>query len=386
MKAVLIALLLFVGASVNAKTVAEYTQELKALSHQELYNRAIAGKIGKCYVFDATACKQAGKCACDFYAQSKKVTSSSHRGLPGKSNLQYGTGCMFTPSTQSCWGSPNTYVPSTMCTSDKVVNASNMIRAALDASGDLCDLAPYIASLSDSRSVDIDKAFNNGLVYFGIKDKKYDPEVCFVKNLIGSQTAPASFQPKKNDCLKFARVARVKNPNFFAAEVTSASPNDSKSMAEYYGAMKAEAVHYIFSQWYVANNGWVLAAMDVRQSDLAYFMSQPSTPNTQKLINAINADIVVLKGKMEDKAIQTIIYEYIQFATPQISGDKLVHFMKGPQDAGFIQPNYTIKDFPTSGISLQYDPTTKKLYGTGVTPTKYMNFDKAEAFAPQQMN
>jgi hypothetical protein len=377
-------LMLFQITSVQAKTAAEYATELKALSHQELFDRAKAGKVGKCYVFDATTCKQNGNCACDMYTQSRKVTTSQHVGLPGKNNLQYGTGCTYTPSTQSCWGSPNTYVPSTMCTSDKVVNASNMIRAALNASGDLCDLAPYLASLSDSRSVDIDKAFKNGLVYFGLKDKKYDPEVCFVKNLIGSQSAPTSFQPTKKQCLAFARVARVQNPKYFSEEVTQASAAESANMASYYGAMRGETVHHIYGQWYIAENGWALAAMDVRLSDLAYFMSQAS-PN-QTLINAINSDLTKLKAKIVDQAVATIVYDYINSVSSQISTDKLAYFMKLPTDAGFIQPNYTIKDFPTSGLTLQYNPATKQLYGTGVAPSKYLKFDKAEAFAPMSAN
>lgn len=368
-------------------TGAEYATQLKALNDGELYDKAVAGKVGKCFVFDASACQANGQCYCDRYVQTKKTgTGSIYPGLPGKDNKPYGSGCAYTQKVPTCWGAPNTYVASTMCTSDYKANAGAMIRAALNATGDLCDLNAYAATLSNAKAVDIMKAFKQGNVFFAINSNNmYDPEVCYVK---GVPTATSTINPTPEMCKELARTARADKPDLFTKPVVQTGSTNAvatTSLAQYYGAMPAASVAYVFSAFNVAKNAWVWAAIDVRRLDLAKFIADNPNPdnNIQKIMTAINNDLAKLAGKLNNESVQNVIYGYVTASLPKISAlDKLASFFKLPTDSGFIAPVYTIETMP-SNLVLEYDPATKNV---AVPGKKAQPYYQAVAMPAQQMN
>ena len=102
------------------------------MNDQDLFNAALNGKTGDCYLSDARNCSA---CACDYYA--KVMIPSGNQGLPGK----YGSGCLVAPNLPkkmgSCWAAPNTYpnysnTDRAICDPiDYIKNGANMIRIGL---------------------------------------------------------------------------------------------------------------------------------------------------------------------------------------------------------------------------------------------------------------
>lgn len=154
---------------------------LLAKSDQELFDMAKTGNIGKCRIYDA---RTAGH-ACDFYAKTDKVfAGASYNGLPGKSGIPYGSGCMVSPDigpkfNNTCWGSPNTY-PSysstqyPICTGSYVKNGANMMRNALLDPADYCELNTIVVTppAPAGPGKRLSKLVQEGKVKFNVNNNK----------------------------------------------------------------------------------------------------------------------------------------------------------------------------------------------------------------------
>lgn len=141
MKIFIIVMISFMSLSVHSKKPLLSKADLKKMTDEQLWEAATSGKVGRCFISDATQCSS---CACDYYVKTTKEGLKGP-GLPHG----YGTGCVVAPSGPKgmsiCWGAPNVYQDysnskTPICTTNHVKNATNMIRIALARKENICDL------------------------------------------------------------------------------------------------------------------------------------------------------------------------------------------------------------------------------------------------------
>lgn len=127
------------------------------LSDEELYETAVAGRIGDyCYIQTAPA-------ACNLYVKARPSNSTRYSGWP-RSWDDRGTGCVKDSSHAHCYFEDDDYknwhpkVREEMCTDSGTHNAAAQLRHAIlhRACSDDCPVQPATAHIADEEEVDME--------------------------------------------------------------------------------------------------------------------------------------------------------------------------------------------------------------------------------------
>lgn len=258
------ALLFITSASYAAGDI---KSSLLAMSDQELWDAAMSGKTGKCRIADARTASS----FCDYYVETLKYKGQGlpYAGLPGLAGKPYGSGCLVSPggkNVTTCWGSPNVYpnynsTSTPICTNDRVKNAANMIRIAINDPADHCDLGSIAPSRkAASRASDL---LEGGNVTFGDISSGGSVGDCWSKASsggvdVGGKTLLPKVKLPSKTCKKLRKMAIQKfGKNYFLPTISIA---DKESLA--LGKLTSAQFQNLVTSLYIKVNSTALSEID----------------------------------------------------------------------------------------------------------------------------
>lgn len=338
---ILITLLLGGSTLVKANAIQEFKNKIIDMTDQQIWDEASAGRVGKCRINDATQCRNSGNCWCNYYVQTDPTPGSQYNGLPGVNNATYGTGCLYTQEVPTCWGAPNSYSANAAlyCTSDKVKNAANMIRTALNnTTTDFCKIGEYIATLYPGAGLSIGALVDNGDVEWPHPkfQGRRTPSKCYART--GDMTTINTAQGPKQVraltklapqmCKKLARRIIKTKPNHFTEEKTIEFIHE---VAINFGTLSPVQFNQAITNSYLVKNVSFLQSYDQIAVKLEPLMIKP--------VSHLTATEVTLKNQLQSQL--SSLTAPVQPSSNDISAEigKVIYptEVQAPSDTTFVK-------------------------------------------------
>jgi hypothetical protein len=344
---ILITLLLGGSTLVKADAISDFKNQIIGMSDKEIWNEASAGRVGKCRIHDASACRASGNCYCNYYVQTDPTPGSQYNGLPGVNNATYGTGCLFTQEVPTCWGGDNSYAahPELYCTSDKIKNAANMIRTALsNATTDFCKIGEYVATLYPGAGLSIGTLVDNGDVEWPHPkfQGRRTPSKCYartgdmttINTAQGSKQVRALTKLSPQMCKKLARRIIKTKPNHFTEEKTMEFIH---AVAIDFGTLSPIQINQAITNSYLVKNVSYMQSYDQIAANLQPLLIKPVSQLTQAE--------VFLKNKLQSQlgSLTAPVLPSSTDISAEIGKIMYPSDVQAPSDTTFVkrsEPNY----------------------------------------------